>query len=437
MSPHSSPSLNPDTFRFQVYSSVNEIGKETWEQCTSASDAQLSKEDPFTCFEFFSALENAHQENRPETAACSSENGWEAAHIILRDENVSEGLDRTLAIMPAYLKHHSYGEYIFDWGWTDAYHRNGFNYYPKLVAAVPFTPSPGPRILFNTTLLNSDRHEDRNLIGQALTAFIDQLCEEQRWSSAHSLYPNTTSKLVLTGSKWLERYSFQYHWYNRNLQNQAFGSFNDFLNCFKSRKRKAVNKERSSLAKYGLKIRQRKGHELNSDDWDLFYSFYRRTYLKRSGSTGYLPREFFHRIGETMAHQILLVTAERQDKGHENECIAAALNFYSDTTLFGRYWGCNAEAEFLHFELCYYQGIEFCITNGLGKFEAGAQGEHKLQRGFIPTLTYSYHSIQHPQFREAIAQFLQQESRQVLTYMKDAKQYLPFNEDYQKAFLNE
>lgn len=374
----------------QFHSSVASIGSEIWNR--------LRHNDyPFLRYEFFDALEQSQ---------CTSiKSGWQPHHLTLSDNG------NVVAIMPLYLKHHSYGEYVFDWAWADAYQRHGYNYYPKLLNAIPFTPATGPRILFDNSV-------DVTQCLPKLIEVIKHECEDREVSSWHCLFPDKDFSEQLFPHNTLQRSGHQYHWLNQNYRN-----FDDFLDHFNSRKRKNLRKERQKVAEQGIELVLKAGKEISEQEWELFYQFYHLTYFKRSGRQGYLNQDFFRRISATMPEQIAMAVAS-----YKNQMVAGALFFFDDTTLFGRYWGCSHEFEFLHFEACYYQGIEYAIANKLQRFDPGAQGEHKIQRGFTPIETHSNHWIAREDFRLAIERFLIEEKKYNNEYLQDARTLLPFKE---------
>lgn len=389
---------------FKFHSSISTIGNKNW-------NALARSDYPFLRYEFLSALEEEHENHR---AACCSETGWQPYHMAAHVDNC----EAPVAVMPLYIKGHSYGEYVFDWAWADAYQRNNLEYYPKLLAAIPFTPCTGSRILAGKTF---DVDAKKQALQAAMSRALRKECEDNGLSSAHLLFPDKTLIDSFQKEAYLLRKAVQFHWFNSNAETTPYTDFEDFLSHLKARKRKAVRKERQRIQNEGIKIQRLQGSEISQELWDYFHHFYQQTYNKRSGHSGYLPKHFFHRIGQTLADCIMMVVAFKDEKP-----IAAALNFTSDNTLYGRYWGCTEEAEFLHFELCYYQGIEFCIENGISRYDAGAQGEHKIQRGFRPIRTFSCHWITRPDFREAIDRFIDQEQRYDEAYMDSLTQSLPF-----------
>ncbi len=350
---------------------------------------------PFIQYEFLFALEHS--------GCVSSQSGWQPQHIIIRKNS------KLTAAMPLYVKSHSYGEYVFDWQWADAYHHQGLAYYPKLINAIPFTPATGPRYIA----------QDNEAVC-SLKEGLNTLIQAQKLSGVHSLFGERDSAIKdIMGDNPLQRMGCQFHWFNQNYSN-----FDDFLSFFSSRKRKNIKKERAKANNHGIEITRALGAELSPTDWQAFYHLYARTYIKRSGHTGYLNEQFFQEIGQRLADKIMMVRAYDSDT-----CIAAALYFFDDKTLYGRYWGAHEEYDSLHFECCYYQGIEFAIEQNLQRFDPGAQGEHKIQRGFTPVLTQSYHSLTQPGFHSAIASFLKVEQGHIRQYCADARTLLPFKND--------
>lgn len=356
---------------------------------------------PFVRHEFLAALEDS--------SCTSPRTGWQTFHCIATDGG------RLLGALPLYLKTHSYGEYVFDWSWANAYHQAGYEYYPKLINAIPFTPATGPRLGVNHNLPPT---QERQVVAALLTANL-QIVEQKAISSFHSLFPSLEDAPRFA-EHLLQRLDCQYHWFNQN-----YADFADFLQAFNSRKRKNVNKERARVAEQGFKVRMVEGMELSRDDWRHFYQLYRRTYLKRSGHDGYLNESFFQQIGAAMPRQIAMAQAWRDD-----EWCAAALYLKDATTLYGRYWGALEEFDALHFECCYYQGVEYAIRQKLQRFDPGAQGEHKIARGFTPVLTQSFHYLQEPAFASAIQRFLMEEREHLQMYCTEARQQLPFKIDH-------
>lgn len=351
---------------------------------------------PFLRYEFFKALE--------ESQSTCADSGWQPHHLTI---NSDDGIN---AIMPMYLKSHSWGEYVFDWDWAKAFEQHGVDYYPKLVATLPFTPVTSDKLLSKT-------HRQTELF-QLLTDH----CQHAGINSWHLLYCPKISTEQLVGELGEElagdvyhRNTVQFHWFNRDYLN-----FDDYLNAFTARKRKNTRKERLSIVQQGLSVRRIVGQNITPKELEFFYLTYQITYLRR-GHQPHLSFSFFQKILTTMADNILLVVAS-----HQNEDVACALFFFDDVNLYGRYWGCSQFFNNLHFELCYYQGIEFCIENNLQCFNPGTQGEHKIQRGFEPVLTHSYHWIKHAAFKSAVKNFCRQEQHQMNIYQQQCLQALPF-----------
>lgn len=353
---------------------------------------------PFLRHEFLLGLE--------QTACTTAETGWQPCHLLLRQEGT------LVAILPLYLKGHSYGEYVFDWSWAEAWQRQGLAYYPKLVSAIPFTPATGPRLCCAPGL-------SREQAWDYALAAIRQFASQRGLSSWHLLFPEEAVSQQLLQRGLPQRMTTQFHWFNDN-----YSSFDDFLATFSSRKRKNLRRERERVKQQGLSLKLLRGAEILPQHWLQFHHFYQMTYAKRSGHGGYLTREFFLETAPALGEQVIMVIAEQAGKG-----VAAALYFRSEDTLFGRYWGCIEEFDCLHFEACYYQGIEYCIAEGLKRFDPGAQGEHKIQRGFQPVLTFSNHWIADPQLAAAVADFTRREQPHIEAYTAEAASLLPFRQD--------
>ncbi|MEE4278888.1 MAG: GNAT family N-acetyltransferase [Halieaceae bacterium] len=371
-----------------VLGSVAEVEASAWDRLRR--DAY-----PFLRHDFLLGLERSDCT----TAAA----GWEPSHLRLRD-----GGD-TLAILPAWRKSHSYGEYVFDWAWADAWRRMGLAYYPKLLTAAPFTPATGPRLLHDDAL-------DPTALWSTLAEQMPALARQLECSSWHVLFPRSEDANALAAAGLHTRHQVQFHWYNYDYRD-----FDDFLERFASRKRKALRRERRRVDEQGLTLRMLDGDELEERDWAAFHRFYQMTYAKRSGHGGYLTREFFLEVAPRLGKQVLMALAEA-----EGRAVAGALYFRDADTLYGRYWGCLREYDCLHFEACYYQGIEYCIREGLKRFDPGAQGEHKIQRGFEPTTTLSSHWVAQRELNDAIGDFTRREQAQVERYREDACTLLPF-----------
>ncbi len=353
---------------------------------------------PFLCTAFLNSLENS--------GSVGPNTGWLPAHLELCDDA------NNTAFMPTYVKTQSWGEYVFDWAWADAYQRNGLDYYPKLVSAIPFSPATGPRVRFTG-------ENDCQQACQSLFQAVRELADVEQASSWHLLFPDAQTLAWFEHPELMLRTGVQYHWLNHDYEN-----FDHFLANFTSRKRKMVKRERRRIGEQGISIEVLPGAEINIEMWAFFYQFYQSTYLKRSGNSGYLSEAFFLQLGETMPENIALAVASK-----DGQAIACALYFHSSDTLYGRYWGCLGEYDYLHFELCYYQGIEYAIRKGIQRFDAGAQGEHKILRGFEPVPTHSLHWIRHPGFATAIADFLERETIDINRYINQAASALPYKHE--------
>jgi len=345
---------------------VSAIPAAAWDACAGTAN-------PFVGHAFLAALEAS--------GSVGGRSGWQPIPIVLDD---ADGVP--VAIAPAYAKSHSQGEYVFDHGWADAWERAGGAYYPKLQVAAPFSPVPGPRLL----LRDADA-------GPHLIAALEAVTDQHGLSSCHATFVAPDQLPLFEAAGWLIRQGTQFHWHN-----QGYADFDGFLAALASRKRKAIRKERAAAVE-GLTIRHLTGAEIEPRHWDAFWAFYQDTGSRKWG-TPYLKRGFFPRLGAALGDRVLLILAER-----DGEPIAGALNLIGDDTLYGRYWGAVEEVPFLHFELCYYQAIDAAIARGLATVEAGAQGEHKLARGYVPVATWSAHYIPDANFRRAIADFLERE----------------------------
>jgi len=350
----------------------------------------LARGNPTVSYAFLDALHRS--------GCASAQSGWSP-----RFPSIWEG-PTLVAAAPLYVKAHSYGEYVFDWSWADAYERHGVDYYPKLLVAVPFTPATGAR------LLARDAGAARSL-AHALMA----MAREAGVSSLHILFPDERDVQVLRGEKLLERTGVQFHW-----RNPGYRDFSDFLAAFSHDKRKKVRQERKRVADAGVELVRLTGAEATQRDWDFFHACYRRTYREHR-STPYLDRAFFGMLATHMPDNLLLVLARREGKP-----IAAALDIFGEHALYGRYWGATEYVPGLHFEACYYQGIEFCIERRIALFEGGAQGEHKHARGFLPEKTRSFHWLAHPAFNRAVDEFLAREGAGIAEYMDELNERSPF-----------
>ncbi|WP_082737791.1 MULTISPECIES: GNAT family N-acetyltransferase [unclassified Sphingomonas] len=373
----------PDPISARIAEGVASIPAAQWDAC--AGDG-----NPFLSHAFLSALEAS--------GSVGAGTGWQSLPIVIED---GDGIPA--AIAPAYAKSHSQGEYVFDHAWADAYERAGGRYYPKIQVAAPFTPVPGPRLLLRDPAL-----------APALIAGIEALTDNNHLSSAHATFVDEAQLPLFEQAGWLLRAGTQFHWHNCD-----YADFDAFLSDLSSRKRKAIRKERTR-ANEGLTIRHLTGAEITEAHWDAFWVFYQDTGSRKWGRP-YLTRSFFSLLGETMSDRVLLMLAERNGRP-----IAGALNLIGADTLYGRYWGCIEDVPYLHFELCYYQAIDAAIERGLARVEAGAQGEHKLARGYAPVTTWSAHYIPDPGFRRAIADYLAHEREAVAQEQEYLGEFAPF-----------
>lgn len=353
-------------------------------------NALAGSDYPFLRYEFLNALE--------QSGAVSPQTGWEARHLLVMDDEV------LLAILPMYRKSHSWGEYVFDQAWAQAYQQHGLEYYPKLLSAIPFTPCQGPRLMTKPDV------ESDVIVDLLLTAI-----KEYKLSSWHCLFSEPELRQQLQARDLILREDVQFHWFNRDYQ-----QFDEFLAALTASKRKMIKRERRKVDEQGIRLQQISAKEISDTHWQAFYRFYALTYLKRR-SQPYLNLSFFRQLAATMPEHLLLVMAFKQALP-----VAAALFFVGSDTLYGRYWGCEQDYDSLHFEACYYQGIEYCIANGLRYFDSGAQGEHKIARGFEPVSRYSAHWISDPRFAQAIADFVERERAHISVYKAGASELLPF-----------
>ena len=361
-------------------------------------DACAGDDNPFLCHAFLEALEASGSATR--------ESGWQPQHLALEDEG-----GRLVGAVPLYLKSHSYGEYVFDWGWASAYERAGGRYYPKLQCSVPFTPVTGPRLL-----LRPDAHPTA---ADGLIAAMIELARRHKVSSLHVTFPTEAEWARLGAAGFLQRVGQQFHW-----QNDGYGSFDDFLAALNSRKRKQIRRERRDAMQGGIEIETLTGGAIEPRHWDAFYRFYRATSDRKWGDA-YLTRSFFALIGARMAERIVLVLAKK-----DGRYVGGALNLLGRDTLYGRNWGCIGDFPFLHFEACYYRAIDFAIARGLKRVEAGAQGPHKIQRGYLPSPTYSAHWIRDPGFARAVADFVTRERIALESEMEQLEQEMsPFKRE--------
>jgi len=371
-----------------VIQQIKDIPAEEWNRIAGTGN-------PFLRYEFLAALEQHH---------CVGEHhGWLPRHIAAYDDD-----NKLAGLVPLYLKDNSYGEFVFDWAWADAWHRAGKPYYPKLVAAIPFTPATGPRLLVHP--LAERARVVKSLVEEALA-----LTEQTGSSSLHWLFTDKRDTDTLVEQGFMRRTGCHFHW-----SNQHYHNFDDFLSRLTSRKRKKIRRERRHVEEAGIQMEIVHGRDATEEQWHSMHYFYRTTFEKKSGMPT-LSAGFFHEISRTMGDQVVLVFAT-----HQGKAVAGAIMLRGDDALYGRHWGCLQEFHSLHFETCYYQGIEYCIEHGLSLFEPGAQGEHKISRGFLPTLTWSAHWIRDDDFRPVIERYLLQEHELVIDYYNELSETSPF-----------
>lgn len=373
----------------KIHTAIADISPDDW-------NALVKDNNPFLRYEFLHALEQYE--------CVSAKFGWLPRHIVIYER------EKLIAAMPVYEKHNSYGEFVFDNAWADAWQRSGLQYYPKLVIAAPYTPATGQRLLVN--------HDDVPKINAVLLDVLKELAHKSGASGVHILFPNPEEQSWLQQQNgFFARHDCQYHWFNQNYQ-----TFDDFLATLTAKKRKNIRQERRRVERAGVTFRVLDGHTATDADWQQFDYFYQKTFDEKWG-TATLNEAFFKAVAKALPEQIVLVMA---DQG--NECIAGALMYRSNTTLYGRYWGCSEHVDALHFEACYYQGIDYCIQHGLQRFEPGAQGEHKIARGFVPTLTRSSHWLADNPFQASIDNFVNHEKEAVAQYIDDCMQHTPYRE---------
>ena len=372
-----------------MHDSIGEIPAADW-------DALAGPDFPF--------LQHAFLDLAEHTGSVSPDAGWTPRHLALMDEG------RLRAAMPLYEKSHSWGEFVFDWAWAHAYEQAGLDYYPKLVSAVPFTPATSSR------LLRADPDDDE--AAGLLVAAATQLASETGCSSLHILFPDAAEAPLLERHGLLLRKDCQFHWHNR-----GYANFDDFLATFTAAKRKKAKRDRRRVAENGIGFRWLRGAELDRETWSVVYALIARTFMLR-GSLPYFNQAFFEGLSERLGDNLVVILAERQ-----GQAIAAAVFFEGATTLYGRYWGSDGHYDALHFETCYYQGIEYCIAAGKRTFEPGTQGEHKVARGFVPTTTWSAHWLAHPEFASAIERYLDEEGRHVDRYMDAVDTHTPYKSE--------
>ncbi|MDH5326766.1 MAG: GNAT family N-acetyltransferase [Gammaproteobacteria bacterium] len=378
----------------EILHSIKDIDAHRWDQMLGDNNT------PFMRHAFLLALENHSCEPF----------GWFPRHVIHKDE------DRILAAMPMYVKNNSYGEFVFDWSWADAYERSGLAYYPKLVSAVPYTPITGPRLLIDPSV---PQIEAKKIVKQIINGTLEYALSENI-SSLHVLFPEASMARQLESIGLLPRIACQFHWHNR--QPRVYADFDDFLQQLSSRKRKNIVRERKTVQQTPLQLRISNGEQSTEEQWQQFHRHYSSTFY-RLGGYPTLSLEFFQEIAQTLPQETLLFQAY-----DGNRIIASAFCMRDRQHLYGRHWGCDEAYNNLHFELCYYQGIEYCIREQLLRFEPGAQGEHKISRGFLPTLTHSAHWIAHPEFRQIIAAFLEREQKGIRHYRDSLIAHSPYKQ---------
>lgn len=371
----------------RFHATLDEIDASAW-------NALLPDDHPFVDHAFLSGLE--------QHGCIVPRQGWQPYHLGLYDD------DRLVAAAPLYLKGNSHGEFVFDWSWASAYARNGLDYYPKLLCAVPYSPVTGPRLLVG-------RGDDADALRRTLIAVIRGETDRLGLSSAHLNFATGADVSAFDGSGWLARFDWQFHW-----QNQGWRDFDGFLAALNHKKRKNIRQERARVVRAGVVCETRHGDELDAGEWQALHDFYLATFDDK-GNFPALTLDFFRHLGRTMPRRVVAVLCRR-----EGRLIAGAFLLRSATTLYGRYWGCSENVEGLHFEACYYQGIEYCLREGLEHFEPGAQGEHKLARGFLPVRTDSFHWIADPRFRAAISDALAREARMLHDYRDELLEHAPY-----------
>jgi predicted N-acyltransferase len=378
------------TLEVRLHEGVSAIDAGTW-------DALAGNDHPFVAHAFLAGLE--------QHACLQAGYGWQPCPLGLYEN------DELIAAAPLYLKGNSHGEFVFDWSWANAYARNGLDYYPKLLCAVPYSPVTGPRLLVGSG-------KDADMRRRALISAIEQQTNGLDLSSAHLNFANEPDVAAFTDREWLARFDWQFHW-----QNRGWSDFDDFLAALTPKKRKNIRQERAQVARAGITCEIRHGDELDANDWRVLHRLYLSTF-DAHGNHPALTEAFFAHLGRTMPRQVLAVLCRRGDR-----IIAAALCLRSADTLYGRYWGAEEQVPGLHFEACYYQGIDYCIRHGLKTFEPGAQGEHKIARGFLPSKTHSLHRIVDPRFRAAIADALRRESTALHVYRDELLAHSPYIEN--------
>ncbi len=377
------------SIELNIHRGINELSASDW-------NSLVKDNNPFLRHEFLLAAEDNN--------CVGEEFGWIPRHLSLHDNG------HLIAAMPLYEKHNSYGEFVFDNSWADAYSRHGMRYFPKLVSAIPYTPAIGQRLLCDDSM--------QQQCYPLLFGALQTLLKQEAFSSFHLLFPDNAEMQYFQSRNALTRHDCQYHWFNDN-----YVDFDDFMSRLASRKRKNIRRERQSVETSGVTLRRLNGHQASSTDWQHFADFYNRTFAEKWGIATF-NLGFFQQISNTLPDNVLLVLADLDDR-----CIGGALMYVSDTRLYGRHWGCSEQIDNLHFEACYYQGIEFCIENSLQVFEPGAQGEHKVARGFKPVMTRSAHLLADDVFYKPVADFCRHEQESVSQYIEQINEKLPFRKD--------
>jgi len=390
--------------RLSVIDNLQSVPAEEW-------NALAGTDIPFLSHEFLSALERHH--------CVGAAAGWTPQHLLLYDagsndsgSNVRDNREKLVGAVPQYLKTNSYGELVFDWAWADAYHRSGRHYYPKLVVAIPYTPATGPRILIHPDA-------DPDAVANALIEHALENAKTSGVSSLHWLFPNDRDLQRLKDHGLMPRLGCQFHWHNSS-QNGGYRDFDDYLERFTSKNRKKIKRERRQVIESGVVLSRLHGDEITEEQLQAVHRHYTSTF-DRKGGYATLSLGFFQELAQTMPRQMVIILAE-----YDKRPVASAICFRDDHSLYGRHWGCDRRFQNLHFEACYYQGLEYCIEHGLSRFDPGAQGEHKISRGFLPTATWSAHWIADPDFRQAIADYLGRETLGMQDYIQELGEHSPF-----------
>jgi uncharacterized protein len=376
--------FNSNNYVIEVQGSMRNVSAKDWDALLEAQ----TEPTPFMRHAYLSAME--------ESGSASAQSGWKLQLVTLRHA-MPPKLGQLAGAAVLYIKPHSYGEYVFDWAWADAYQRHGLNYYPKAVSAVPFTPVPGSRLLADSSQSQS-----------ALLSAMVELAQNEDWSSLHLLFLSNDDLQVTETAGWLSRHTVQFHWHNA-----AYEDFDDFLKALNQEKRKKIKQERRKVADAGVVFKAFEGVQIQSADWDFFYQCYAQTYFEH-GNAPYLNRDFFHRMQDTMPENWVLFIAEKN-----GQRMACSLIGLGNNVAYGRYWGALERVDCLHFEACYYQPIAWCIAKGVERFEGGAQGEHKMARALLPIKANSAHWLAHPGFADAVEKYLEKEGHGVAAYLEN------------------